>query len=395
MTNDLLIPAIGILLIVILLVYRVRLKTRGPLDPALDDVEVDETELDEVGEAVLDQELALDEAIAEDALEELSVEELEKMFEAEVAIPEPAVEDIEPEPVRPRVSRLKSGLARTRGALASTLKVLKVREKLDAESWDEIEEALIRADVGMNATHRVLTNLRDSNPSPSELHGALRQELVQILSKGDTTLQTRPGDVAVWLIIGVNGVGKTTSIAKLASRLQADGKTVALAAADTFRAAAIEQLGTWAERLDVHMVKHAPGADPGAVVFDAVQHARAKKIDVLIVDTAGRLHTKANLMEELKKVKRIADRESGGTAEALLVLDATVGQNGLAQAKAFQEAMGATGVILTKLDGTAKGGIVIAIQEELGIPVKAVGVGEGIDDLETFAPEGFVDALLE
>ena len=190
-------------------------------------------------------------------------------------------------------------------------------------------------------------------------------------------------------VIGVNGVGKTTSIAKLANRLQGEGKSVVLVAGDTFRAAAIEQLGTWADRLGVHMVKHAANADPGAVVFDAMEHAKAKKIDVVIVDTAGRLHTKSNLMEELKKVRRIADKQSGGVAEALLVLDATVGQNGLAQARAFQEAMGATGVILTKLDGTAKGGIVIAIQEELGIPVKAVGVGEGIDDLETFDPESF------
>lgn len=190
---------------------------------------------------------------------------------------------------------------------------------------------------------------------PDELHDALQRELLKILDTGDRTLHTRPGEVAVWLVTGVNGVGKTTSIAKLGRRLKDDGHSVVLAAGDTFRAAAIEQLGTWAGRLDIHMVKHAPGADPGAVVFDAIEHAKAKKVDVVIVDTAGRLQTKTNLMEELKKVKRIADRETGAVTEVLLVLDATVGQNGLAQAKAFQEAVGATGVILTKLDGDRQG----------------------------------------
>lgn len=377
MTRDLLVTAIAILVLTILLVYRLRTRTRYRQDPALDDVEVY-------------RDIEVDEAPPQAAVDEIPVQLLEDMLEVQVAEPAPGP-DLEP----PRVSRLASGLARTRTALSSTLKALRTGDKLDTQSWDEIEEALLRADVGVDATGRVLANLRSADPSPAGLPRALRSELVEILTRGDSTLATRPGEVAVWLVIGVNGVGKTTSIAKLAHRLQAEGKTVALGAADTFRAAAIEQLGTWADRLGVHMVRHAPGADPGAVVFDAVQHAKAKGIDVLIVDTAGRLHTKANLMEELKKVRRIADRESGAVAEALLVVDATVGQNGLAQARAFQEAMGATGVILTKLDGTAKGGIVIAIQQELGIPVKAVGVGEGIEDLETFDPESFVDALLD
>ncbi|MGQ0679063.1 MAG: signal recognition particle-docking protein FtsY [Actinomycetota bacterium] len=369
--NDLLLPALGLLLIVILLVARTRLRTRPRIDEALDQVDLGP------------------DALTEQDLDEVAVEELERMLE------EPPPPSTAPAPAGPPVSRLKGGLTKTRSALASTLKALKIRDKLDSQSWDEIEEALIRADVGINATDMVLTNLRASSTSPGDLAAALRRELVQILSKGDSTLQTVSGEVAVWLVIGVNGVGKTTSIAKLASRLSALDKSVVLVAGDTFRAAAIEQLGAWAERLGVHMVKHAAGADPGAVVYDAIQHAKAKKLDVVIVDTAGRLHTKSNLMDELKKIRRIAEREAGGIAEALLVLDATVGQNGLAQARAFQEAMGATGVILTKLDGSAKGGIVIAIQEELGIPVKAVGVGEGIEDLETFDPESFVDALLE
>ncbi|MEA2500705.1 MAG: fused signal recognition particle receptor, partial [Actinomycetota bacterium] len=219
-------------------------------------------------------------------------------------------------------------------------------------------------------------------------------ELVGILDRTDRTFRFSDKGPSVWLVAGVNGTGKTTSIAKLARLLQEEGKTVVLAAADTFRAAAIDQLGTWAERLNVHMIRHAPGADPGAVVFDAVEYAVARSIDVVIVDTAGRLHTKSPLMDELKKIRRIAERK-GEVTEALLVLDATVGQNGIAQARTFGEAIQVTGVVLTKLDGSARGGIVVAVQEELGIPVKAVGVGEQMTDLELFDPKAFVDALVE
>ncbi|MBW3591839.1 MAG: signal recognition particle-docking protein FtsY [Actinobacteria bacterium] len=241
----------------------------------------------------------------------------------------------------------------------------------------------------------VVEELRSQRPSnPAEAKDELRAGLARRLVEVDRDLDLK-GDPAVIVMVGVNGVGKTTSIAKLSNWLIGEDRKVVLAAGDTFRAAAIDQLGLWAERLDVHMVKHQPGSDPSAVVFDALEHARAKKVDVVIVDTAGRLHTKADLMEELKKIRRVVEREAGEVGEALLVLDATVGQNGLAQANAFQEAMGATGVILTKLDGSAKGGIVLAVQEQLGIPVKMVGVGEGIEDLETFSPENFVDALLE
>ena len=378
--NEMVLAGIVLALLVILLVARTATRRR-PSDrdfQALDDRTVDE----ELVEEDVDAEIA----------------ELEAQLELEEAVEE-ALEQVEveapPAPVAPPPSRWARGLAKTRGALGSTLKALRLRDRLDSDAWDEVEEALIRADVGVESTDRVLEALRAANPSPDELHDALRNELVKILDAGDRTLHTRPGDVAVWLVTGVNGVGKTTSIAKLGRRLKDQGHSVVLAAADTFRAAAIDQLGTWAERLDVHMVKHAPGADPGAVVFDAIEHAKAKDVDVVIIDTAGRLQTKTNLMEELKKVRRIANREAGGVAEVLLVLDATVGQNGLAQAKAFQEAVGATGVVLTKLDGTAKGGIVVAIQDKLGIPVKVVGVGEAIDDLESFDPEAFVEAMLE
>ena len=382
--NEIVLAAILLGLLVVLLVARSRRPTERDfeaLERQVEQVEDDElVEDEELGEADLDAGIA--ELEADLALEQAVEEALEEV-------------EVEAAPVEAPPSRWARGLAKTRGALGNTLKALGLRDKLDSDAWDEIEEALIRADVGIDATDRVLEALREEKPEPGGLHAALRRELVEILEAGDRTLHLKEGEPSVWLVTGVNGVGKTTSIAKLGRRLKEDGHSVVLAAGDTFRAAAIEQLGTWADRLGVHMVKHTPGADPGAVVFDAIEHAKAKNVDVVIVDTAGRLQTKTNLMEELKKVRRIADREAGGVAEVLLVLDATVGQNGLSQAKAFQEAVGATGVILTKLDGTAKGGIVIAIQEKLGIPVKAVGVGEGIDDLEEFDPEAFVAAMLD
>ncbi|MGH2768259.1 MAG: signal recognition particle-docking protein FtsY [Actinomycetota bacterium] len=285
-------------------------------------------------------------------------------------------------------------LAKSRSVLGARLAVVIRRERLDEEAWEEIEEALIRADVGVRGTQRILTDLRAKRIGPSGLSQALRDELVGMLGDQDRAMRVREGGPSVWLVTGVNGTGKTTTIAKLAHRLLEEGRSVVLAAADTFRAAAIDQLGVWAERLGVHMVRHAPGADPGAVVFDAVEYAKARSIDVVIVDTAGRLHTKSNLMEELKKVRRVGAKEPGALTEVLLVLDATVGQNGIAQARSFQEAVDVTGLVLTKLDGTAKGGIVLAVQEELGIPVKAVGTGELLDDLETFEPELFVEALI-
>lgn len=305
-----------------------------------------------------------------------------------------------PDVVAPEVARvslrdrLTQGLTKSRRVLAERISTIAGREKLDEEAWEEIEEALLRADIGVKVTSRIVGKLQESGAEPAQLIGLLRDELIEVLSRKDRDLQIAEGTTNVWLVTGVNGVGKTTSIAKLAHRLQSEGKSAVVAAADTFRAAAIDQLAVWAERAGVHMIKHQEGADPGAVVFDAIQYAKARDVDVVIADTAGRLHTKANLMEELKKIRRVADREAGAVSEVLLVLDATVGQNGISQARTFQEAIDITGVVLTKLDGTARGGIVVAIQEDLGIPVKAVGVGESIDDLQPFDPETFVDALL-
>ena len=264
---------------------------------------------------------------------------------------------------------------------------------LSEQEWEELEEVLLRADVGVAATQRIVGALR-GRKDVTEGMTALREELIAALGHPDRSLKSKQSGTTVWLVTGVNGVGKTTTIGKLAAQLRGEGRSVVMAAADTFRAAADTQLEVWAERSGAEIVKHAPGADPAAVVFDGIAAARARSRDVLIVDTAGRLQTKKNLMEELGKIRRILDRETGAPDEVLLVLDATTGQNGVAQARAFAEVAGITGVVLTKLDGTAKGGIVIAVQQELGIPVKLVGLGEGVGDLAPFDPDGFVDDLL-
>jgi fused signal recognition particle receptor len=264
---------------------------------------------------------------------------------------------------------------------------------LSEQEWEELEEVLLRADVGVAATQRIVGALR-TRKDVNDGMSALREELIAALGHPDRSLKSKQSGTTVWLVTGVNGVGKTTTIGKLAAQLRDEGRSVVLAAADTFRAAADTQLEIWAERSGAEIVKHAPGADPAAVVFDGIAAARARSRDVLIVDTAGRLQTKKNLMEELGKIRRILDRETGAPDEVLLVLDATTGQNGIAQARAFAEVAGITGVVLTKLDGTAKGGIVIAVQQELSIPVKLVGLGEGVGDLASFDPDGFVDDLL-
>jgi len=316
----------------------------------------------------------------------------------DIEIPEaPPAAAVPPAPAPPKISvadRFSRGLAKSRLVLSERLNVVLGKDQLSDEDWDEIEEALIRADVGVKAATKIVTKLRNNKPAPSELKAALADEMVSVLFGRQRQLAMAPGATNVWLVTGVNGVGKTTSIAKLAHRMKTEGSSVVVAAADTFRAAAIDQLGTWAERVDVPMIRHDPGSDPGAVLFDAISYAKARNIDLVIADTAGRLHTKTNLMDELKKIKRVAEREAGSVAEVLLVLDATVGQNGISQARTFQEAIEVSGVILTKLDGTAKGGIVLAVEQELGIPVKAVGVGETLDDLQPFVPGEFVDALL-
>jgi fused signal recognition particle receptor len=254
---------------------------------------------------------------------------------------------------------------------------------------------LLQADVGVVATARIVADLKAKarDAGPGGLLPMVREELLSILGDADRELRAQEG-LTVWLVTGVNGTGKTTTIGKLALREKERGRRVVLAAADTFRAAADTQLERWAERSGAEVVKHAPGADPAAVAFDGVKAARSRGADLLIVDTAGRLHTKRNLMEELTKIRRVVEREAGPPSEVLLVLDATTGQNGIAQARAFTEAVDVTGIVLTKLDGTAKGGIVIAVQQELGIPVKLVGVGENAEDLEPFDPAAFVDALV-
>ncbi len=294
-------------------------------------------------------------------------------------------------------ARLKAGLAKSRTSWINPLSRAMASRRFDADFWEEVEEILIGADVGVEMTQILLERLRDRIASenikePERAMEAFAEELAGALRSEERDLRFNPKGTCVFLMVGVNGTGKTTTIAKLAHMLKNEGKKVILAAADTFRAAGIEQLEIWGERVGVHTVKHRQGADAAAVAFDAIQSAKARGMDVVIVDTAGRLHTKVNLMEELKKIKRVAEREAPVT-ESLLVIDATTGQNGLVQAKLFQEAIDITGVVLTKLDGTARGGIVVAIQHELGIPIKLIGVGEGLEDLHLFDPEEFSRAL--
>jgi fused signal recognition particle receptor len=282
--------------------------------------------------------------------------------------------------------------------LGGYLSAVRARDRIDESVWEELEEALVLADVGIGLTSRLLDDLRsrvkqEGIDSPDGLVDALKGELVASL-EGDRRLHLADGATNVWLFVGVNGVGKTTTIGKIGMRQVQEGHRVVMAAGDTFRAAAADQLELWAHRVGASVIRGNEGGDPGAVVFDAVQHASARHADLVLADTAGRLHTKTNLMEELKKVRRVAERPPGQVTEVLLVIDATTGQNGLIQARQFAAATGVTGVVLTKLDGTAKGGIVLAIQSELGIPIKLVGLGEGPEDLVEFDPEEFVDALM-
>ena len=297
-------------------------------------------------------------------------------------------------------NKIAEGLKKTRDSMMGKVDaLLNSFTKIDEDFFDELEESLIMADVGAVTSARICENLRkkvkeEGLSDPAAVKGALKEIIAQML-EGDEALNlsTKP---SIILVIGVNGVGKTTTIGKLAHNLHEDGKKVLLAAADTFRAAAIDQLQIWADRAGVDLVKHGEGSDPAAVVFDAINAGKARGCDVVICDTAGRLHNKKNLMDELSKIARVIDREAPGSAkEVLLVLDATTGQNALNQAKLFQEAAGLTGIILTKLDGTARGGVVIGIKEELNIPIKYIGVVEQIDDLRPFDSKEFVEALFE
>ena len=297
-------------------------------------------------------------------------------------------------------NKIAEGLKKTRDSMMGKVDaLLNSFTKIDEDFFDELEENLIMADVGAVTSARICENPRkkvkeEGLSDPTAVKGALKEIIAQMLAGDEAlNLSTKP---SIILVIGVNGVGKTTTIGKLAHNLHEDGKKVLLAAADTFRAAAIDQLQIWADRAGVDLVKHGEGSDPAAVVFDAINAGKARGCDVVICDTAGRLHNKKNLMDELSKIARVIDREAPGSAkEVLLVLDATTGQNALNQAKLFQEAAGLTGIILTKLDGTARGGVVIGIKEELNIPIKYIGVGEQIDDLRPFDSKDFVEALFE
>lgn len=294
--------------------------------------------------------------------------------------------------------KLKSGLFKTRKSLVDDTEALVRGRKVDDNLIDEFEEILIMADVGPQASMAITEALRekikqDRIKDETDLKLAFKEEVRNILREGHKVMCAGENPYVI-LVVGVNGVGKTTTIGKLARRFTDLGFSVTLAAADTFRAAAIEQLEIWADRAGAHIVKHRSGADPAAVAFDAVASASSKNVDIVIIDTAGRLHTKSNLMEELKKIRRVVSREkSSAPHEVLLVVDATSGQNAINQAKIFNDAVGVTGIALTKIDGTAKGGIILAINKELDIPVKLIGVGESVEDLQDFEPSDFVEAL--
>ena len=294
--------------------------------------------------------------------------------------------------------KIRDGLKKTRDNISGQItQMVNSFTKIDEDLFEELEELLVMGDVGVNTAEYICDQLRakikeKGITDPSLIMGELKAIVAEMLQGDDTLhISTKP---SIILVIGVNGVGKTTTIGKLASRLKSEGKSVILGAADTFRAAAIEQLEVWAQRAEVPLIKHKEGADPAAVVFDTIAAAKARGCDVIICDTAGRLHNKKNLMDELSKITRVIARELPEAAvEVLLVLDATTGQNAISQAKSFQQAAGITGIVLTKLDGTAKGGAVLAIREELGVPIKFIGVGEGIDDLRPFVPQEFAAAL--
>ncbi|MBM7805498.1 fused signal recognition particle receptor [Geodermatophilus bullaregiensis] len=317
------------------------------------------------------------------------------------AVPEPDLVFETPLPSAGRLVRLRSRLARSQSSLGRGLLTVLARERLTEDDWEEVEETLLAADVGVAATTQIVERLRTQSmvlatASPADLRALLVRELTAVLGPDlDRTLGTdrREGRPGVVLVVGVNGAGKTTTVGKIARVLVGDGRSVVLGAADTFRAAAADQLETWGERVGVLTVRGREGADPASVAFEAVRTGVEAEVDTVVVDTAGRLHTKSGLMDELGKIKRVVEKQSPVT-EVLLVLDATTGQNGIVQARVFTQAVDVTGVVLTKLDGTAKGGIVVSVQRELGIPVKLIGLGEGADDLAPFEPEAFAEGLV-
>ncbi|MFD6419644.1 signal recognition particle-docking protein FtsY [Streptomyces sp. NPDC060194] len=340
-------------------------------------------------------------------IDEVDLPSAEEAAQAPAAVEDPVVAEpptpeLEvPEPTAGRLVRLRTRLARSQNSLGKGLLTLLSRDNLDDDTWDEIEETLLTADVGVAPTQELVDRLRErvrvlGTRTPAELRTLLREELVTLVGPDlDREVSTAGSESTpgVVMVVGVNGTGKTTTTGKLARVLVADGKTVVLGAADTFRAAAADQLQTWGERVGARTVRGPEGGDPASIAYDAVKEGIAEDADVVLIDTAGRLHTKTGLMDELGKVKRVVEKH-GPLDEVLLVLDATTGQNGLVQARVFAEVVNITGIVLTKLDGTAKGGIVIAVQRELGVPVKLIGLGEGADDLAPFEPGAFVDALI-
>ena len=401
-------------------------ETENSLDAQLASYE-EEVEKASYGEEPLEEEIIIEDEDIEDT-REIEQEQLEA-GEEESPVPEEEIikdiedtEEIEQEQVEAReeeipvpeevgakeaeesreglFSRLKSGLSKTQvGLLGKLDEVLSIRKEVDEELWAEFEEILVTADLGVQTTMKLRDKIeqrltKKALRDPMIIREALREEILQVLKGAEGSLSIPPEKPFVIMVAGVNGVGKTTTIGKLAYRFEKEGKKTLIAAADTFRAAAVEQLEVWAERVGSDFIKSQSGADPSAVAFDALRAARARERDVLIIDTAGRLHTKTNLMEELKKIRRVIGRElEGAPHETLLVLDATMGQNAIQQAKLFREAVDVTGIALTKLDGTAKGGVIVAIADGLRIPVKFIGIGERLGDLREFNAEEFVEAL--
>lgn len=360
-----------------------------------------ETEIEEVvdNEEIKEEAENNLEAIIKENEEDIK-EEIEETVDNEELIEEVVEDSLEEESTKTSwFNRLKEGLSKTKQGITGKIDdVLKSYTKVDEELLEELEEVLITADVGVNTTMKIIEELRDVIKTKkisdvSDVRGELKIIVSNILDDEDSKLNIEPSP-SIILMVGVNGVGKTTTIGKLASRFKKEGKSVLVAAGDTFRAAAIEQLEVWADRSGVDIIKHQEGADPGAVIFDAVKAAKARNIDILLCDTAGRLHNKTNLMNELGKVFKIVDREyPQATKEILLVVDATTGQNAVQQAKTFKEVANISGIVLTKLDGTAKGGVVLAVKSEVDVPVKLIGVGEKVEDLQDFNSKAFADAL--
>ena len=362
-------------------------------------LEEDEIESNKTGET------KNEEAVSQEILEEQieTQEKQDEIEESEDTVENQIDDEVEEEEEKPKkvslFDRLKQGLTKAKQGITDRIdEVLKAYTKVDEELLEDLEEVLITADVGVNTTMDIIEKLEDvirtkKITDPQDVREELKLIIEDILSKDDTKLDVSHSPTII-LMVGVNGVGKTTTIGKLAHRYKSEGKKVLLAAGDTFRAAAIDQLEVWANRCNVDIIKHQEGADPGAVIFDAIKASKARGVDVLICDTAGRLHNKSNLMNELGKVFKIVDREyPEAKKEVLLVVDATTGQNAVSQAKSFKEVCDITGLVLTKLDGTAKGGVVLAVKSEVDVPVKLIGVGEQMEDLQDFDSKSFVDAL--